>query len=88
MQNIKVMRRLLCLLLCAILVFGMTACKDKQGDSLAEEDVWVITDPTTNTYIVKNGVSPYKILIPENYSDQLYFAATEMQYFFELITGV
>ncbi|MDR1093808.1 MAG: DUF4838 domain-containing protein [Clostridiales bacterium] len=44
--------------------------------------------PTTETYLIKNGASPYKIVLPENASQRLKFAANELRYFFEQATGV
>ena len=66
-------KRILCLLLCAALLAGLTACGREKG--------------TTATYVVKNGVSPYRILIPEDASSQLRFAASDLQFFFKEATG-
>lgn len=66
------MKRIFSLLLCAVLLLGLAAC----GDS-----------GKTATYVVKNGVSPYRILIPENASNQLRFAASDLQFFFREATG-
>ena len=86
MKNKKLMSKLLCLLLCVAMAFAMGACKDKSEDGNIEK--WELADPTTETYVIKNGISPYKILIPENASGQLVLAADEFQFFFEKITGV
>ena len=66
-------KRILCVLLCAALLAGLTACGREKG--------------TTATYVVKNGVSPYRILIPEDASSQLRFAASDLQFFFKEATG-
>ena len=46
------------------------------------------TVATKESYLVKNGVSPYKIVVPENASNDVKIAADELQYFFSLPTGV
>ena len=43
--------------------------------------------PTTDEYLVKNGITPYKIVIPQNASSDIKFAASELNYFFDLATG-
>ena len=40
----------------------------------------------SDTYLVKNGVSPYSIVIPNGASDKLKTAAEELKYFFSLST--
>lgn len=75
------------LFLSIALLLSMVGCKNA-GQLETTEDTFVITDPTTDTYVVKNGISPYKILIPENASAQLQFAATDFQFFFKEATGV
>jgi len=40
------------------------------------------------TYLLKNGKSGYKIVIPEPPADYMKFVAGELQYFFKLSTGV
>ena len=70
------------LLLCVVMLLQLVACNRK---SVATEAASV---PTTNTYVVKNGVTPYKILLPEKASDQLKFAASDFQFFFKKATGI
>lgn len=82
---IKIFRKAFCLLLCAVMLISITACKQQPE---AEEESFTISDPTKDTYVVKNGISPYKIVIPEEASDQLRFAASDFQFFFKEITGV
>ena len=45
-------------------------------------------DPFTDTYLVHNGTSPYKIVIPENASSDISFAANELNYFFKRATSI
>ena len=78
----KSIKKAICLLLCAVMLATVAGCKKHESVQQGE----VI--PTTDTYVIKNGVSPYKILIPENASNQLQFAATDFQFFFQEATGV
>lgn len=80
------LRRFGCFVLSAIMLLSLCGCFTPPDDG--EEDKFVIADPTKETYVVKNGVSPYKILIPENATDKIKFGASELQYFFKEITGV
>ena len=75
--------RAVCLLLCIALLFSLPGCSSDESEEPAAETV-----PTTNTYLVKNGVSPYRILIPADASTQIQFAAKDLQFFFEEATGV
>lgn len=77
----KIIVKVMCLLLCAAMLMGLVGCNREQ-----EPTDFVIS--TTNTYVVKNGVSPYRILIPEDASSQLQFAASDFQFFFKEATGV
>ena len=72
------MKRILCFLLCVVMFLSIIACADTGDQPL----------PTTDTYVVKNNVSPYKIVIPANASNQLLFAASDFQHFFKEATGV
>lgn len=82
-------KKLCCCALCIAFLLSLAACKNTENQQAASnEDVFVISDPTTDTYVIKNGISPYKILVPENASDQLQFAANDFQFFFKEITGV
>ena len=77
----KMLKRFACMIMAVMMLLGMAACK--QGDKEQSNTV-----PTTETFVVKNGVSPYKILIPEDASSQLEFAAKDFQFFFKEATGV
>lgn len=84
-HNTYLLSRFCCLFLCMAMLLSMTACRNEQDES---GEKFVVSDPTTETYVLRNGVSPYKILIPQNASDQLLLAADEFQFFFNKITGV
>ncbi len=77
----KIAKNILCFLLCVALLMGFAGC---HRDTPVDSD----TVKTTDTWVVKNGVSPYRILIPENASAQLQFAASDFQLFFREATGV
>lgn len=79
----KTMKKVICLLLCLVMLASVVGCKNQEKNQAQAEDV-----PTTDTYVVKNSVSPYKILIPENASAQLKFAASDFQFFFKEATGI
>lgn len=79
----RIIKKAICLLLCVVMLSSVVGCKD-QEQSQAQGD----TVSTTETYVIKNGVSPYKILIPENASVQLQFAANDFRFFFKEATGV
>ena len=76
--------KIIIILLAAVLAFS-AACGKSPGGSRNPGDEVV---PTIDTDLVKNGISPYKIVLPEGASKRLQFAANELQYFFSLSTGV
>lgn len=80
-HNVRHYKKAFCLLLCAAMLFCLSACDQKSEET--KTDI-----PTTDTYVVKNGVSPYKILIPEEASNQLQFAVSDFRFFFKEATGV
>lgn len=66
--------------------------KNENPTNKTDSDIFTPTEEepeqTTDTLLLKNGISPYKIVIPENASSDVKFAADELQYFFSLPTGV
>lgn len=76
-------RFLICFLLAGIFMLS-AGCKDscKRNDPPPDED------NVSTTHLVKNGSSRYKIVIPENASGTLNFAASELQTFFGEATGI
>ncbi len=44
--------------------------------------------PTLDTYLIKNGYTPYKVVLPQEMSTDLEAARNELLYFFELSTGI
>lgn len=79
------MKRFFCLLLGVAMLAGLAACNNTPDPTQSTEEEQI---KTTNTYVVKNGVSPYKILIPEGASTQLQLAASEFRFFFQEATGL
>ncbi len=77
--------------LCFVVAFSAFAgCKNKSNkeDSSSENNSGNVNDEVTfmDDYIVKNGTTPYKIVVPQAATDAELFAAEELQYFFELST--
>ena len=68
-----------------ILFTSVTACKPKQQENKPEEGN---KTPVVSGVLVDNGTSPYRIIISKDYTDTIYFAATEMQNFINQATGV
>ena len=64
--------------------FSLISCEKTSSQDSSEGGA---TISTTDTWLVKNGVSPYTIVVEENPSADLQFAVSEMQYFFNLATG-
>ena len=69
------------ILLAGIFLFYV-GCKKDKTEPVDEGDKF------STTYLVENNRSPYKIVIPENASSTLNFAASELQMFFEEATGI
>ena len=70
---------------CMCSCIALTSCKEQSSGSSESENPII---EATETWLVKNGVSPYAIVTEKEMSADLEFAVSEMQYFFELSTGV
>ena len=73
------MKKIISILLCAILIFSATGCRKTEShshNSVEEYKAEFYADMNKNE-IVSNGVAKYCILLPENPSDILIFAANE-----------
>ena len=91
----KTLKKLMMISFAMIFAFGAFAgCKDpvssdssgvSNSDSSTDEELVI---ERTNSYLVRNGWSDYKIVIPSNPSGDLEFAAKELNYFFNLATKV
>ena len=77
----KVFRNFIVMLLCLATIFSTVACKEQ-----ANEPIEPIV--TYTNFIVKDGKTDYKILIPFDASQDLKLAASELQVFFEEATGI
>ena len=95
------MKKIIALLLCCLFLFCCACSKDgessgtesasessSRSESESERDNPYVPPVYADTYIVKNGVSPYKIVIPQNASDDILFAVDELKHFFKLATNV
>lgn len=71
--------------LCGILLFAC-ACTKKKTET--PTDPGEKEDKVTTTYLVKDGASQYRIVIPENSGSTINTAANELQFFFSEATGV
>ena len=86
---------LLAVLCVCTVVFG---CSKKSGGEESRgqarekyvftDGVHVLTAPETDAYMVENGKSDYKILLPKGADSNLIVAESELRYFFEQATGV
>lgn len=86
-------------LLCLLLCFSLTACKEKKNP--ADKDTSQSGDAVDNTdnneekeltesqyYLVEKGTTEYQIVIPKKAPDKIREAAEELQYFLAEATGV
>lgn len=86
-------KRIISLLLSALCVcacFGgcnepLEAARDKYKFTQGVHD---LTAPETNEFMVENGKTEYRILLPETTDQNLIVAESELKYFFEEATGV
>lgn len=77
----KKFRNIVCLLLAGVLLFS-AGCKKNKEEPKDEGEKF------SSTYLVEDGRSPYKIVVPENASKTINSAAGELQLFFKEATGV
>lgn len=90
----KKIKSLLCILLALLLAFSAVSCKD--GDDKPDDgdngnvsvDVPEIDYNSEKKYIVRDGISDYKIVVGENALDAELFASQELKAFIEQSTGV
>ncbi len=75
------------LTLCGIMFFA-AGCVEQPATESSSGTTPEIEVEYSDTYLVKNGVSPYQIVIPTGASDKLKTAAQELQYFFSLSTDI
>ena len=81
----KILKTLTALLLVVISVFCVSCNKQEEKPKFS-----TTLNPveTTGEYIVRGGVSEYEILLSTHYTQEEYFAASELQSFIEQTTGV
>lgn len=78
----KLTKIIMILLAFTLILTSVTACKPKESETQKEKE------PVASGILVENGQSVYKILISKDYTNTIYFAATEMQSFIYQATGV
>ena len=78
-------KRLICLALCAVLSMCFIGCKKPASAPPVEPPPPVEQD--TNTYLVYNGHSDYKTVVPADATATELFAAEELNTFFAACTG-
>lgn len=93
----KKIKNILIFLLVTLIGFGAVACDNNPDDvggvqappAIVPEQSGSSSVPEdTNNYIVENGLSEYKIVIPEQSSTIVGFAANELESFFAEATGI
>lgn len=80
-------------ILLVVVSFGCVACNNTKNSAINDvEEIFKPTEEetvkTTETALLRNGISPYRIVVPDNASSDVKFAAEELQYFFSLPTGI
>lgn len=93
----KKIKKIFILLLAALISVGAVAC-DKTPDGTGAIETPPVINPgqadgpaipeDTQNYIVKDGTCSYKIVIPEQASNIVNFAANELESFFAEATGI
>lgn len=90
---------IVCLLACTIAVTSFVGCKKKNSEGetpYTEPTKYTYTDGVhdytapvvSDKYIVKNGATDYKILMPKDTTDNLRVARDELIFFFKEATGI
>lgn len=89
------MKKILTILLAALLIvssLSMFACSDdddnKKGNANGGKALTDVTFAETDIDLVKNGTTNYSIVVPENVTEFVTFAANELQALFLRSTGI
>ena len=77
-------RRVVILLLVLIMVFSCVGCQKKQQPAPTTQQLIAVE----GVYLVNNGASDYKIVIPENAGNLVQLASSELSTFLSEATGV
>lgn len=80
--------RFLVVILALVMAVGGVACAESDKPDNPENNPDGNIIGTTDSYIVENGVSEYKIVIPEKFSNKEELAASEFNDIFRLSTGI
>lgn len=86
MENVKkIFAKILALAICACTIFATTACNDRETSSSNGTQNEQLQ--STGNKIVNRGVSEYKIVVPDEATTSISFAASELTYFLGAATG-
>ena len=82
-------KKLLSIALAAVLAFSAAACSDNCGGNNDNENGQGggASEVRKIAVLAENGVTDYKVLVPENAGETTIYALSELQYFFEAATG-
>lgn len=79
--------KFICFIMVVVSCLTVAACKKKDDGNSGGEDLSEINRVVSNKYIVRNGMSDYYIVLPENAMEKETFAATEFAYIIKEATG-
>ena len=93
------MKKLLCILLSALMIFSMAACKKNQGSGTEEGNVTSLretyngvhdfTATDTDDFLIRNGYTEYTLVVPAgDKTDYMQLAQDEFVLLFKEATGV
>ncbi len=84
-------KRIFSLLIALVLCFSfLVGCGEDETESGKRhyDGTHIYTAPETETYLVQDGRTDYRILIPSDFDTHTKFAASELQTFFQQATGI
>lgn len=82
-------RKILCVLLTVIFCFGaLPACGNQTDNEPTKDPNHDFTYTETENYVVKDGATGYKVVVPESVTTELNYARTELVTLFKEATGV
>lgn len=77
----------ICFIMVVVSCLTVAACKKKDDGNSGGGDLSEINRVVSNKYVVRNGMSDYYIVLPENAMEKETFAATEFAYIIKEATG-
>lgn len=79
-------KRIICLLLCVVMSFGFAACQKGEGKEQWQGE-HIDHSTETSAYLMQNGATSYKVVVPENSPEVIGFAVGELVDLFAEATG-